>query len=227
MEGIFIIFDISNLKYFSEDLNNMARYNKNSQSGIVGKLGPLVLTPDSVRTRPRKRTGCEWTDKQKAQRIRMKSVAEFYQKAKYPIVEYVWRKTMPSLRVAYTEFVKNNMDAFDRSGRLADPLMLKMTVGELKLPYKMGTELSGLNKNIIHVNWENNLPEGWSGGQDSLMGILFNGDSFSLPLDFKARRNNNHAVISLPLEYSEGYYLYLFFMSHDKKKISGSFSLKL
>lgn len=205
----------------------MARYDDNSKSGIKGKLGPVVFTKDMIRTKPSKRTADKWTDDQKAQRVRMKSVANLYRKVKYPVVEYVWLKTMSSRRVAYNQFVKNNMDAFDRNGQLADPLMLKMTVGELKLPYKMGAEVSRLNKNIVQVSWENNLPEGWEGCHDSLMGICFNGTSFSLPLDFKACRKDNHALITLPSEYSEGYYIYLFFISHDKKKISDSFSVRL
>ena len=205
----------------------MARYNNNSKAGIVGKLGPLVLTPDAVRTRPRKRIADGWTSDQKAQRDRMKSVAGLYRKVKYPVVEYVWLKTMPSRRVAYNQFVKNNMDAFDRNGVLADPLMLKMTVGDLKLPFKMGAVVSKLNTSFIHVSWENNLPEGWDGCFDSLMGIFFNGDSFSLPLDFKACRKDNHAFIRFPEEYCEGYYLYLFFISRDKTKISNSFSVRL
>jgi len=205
----------------------MARYDNNSKCGISGKLGPVVFAGDTIRTRPHKRTANRWTDDQKAQRIRMKSVADLYRKVKYPVVEYVWLKTMPSRRVAYNSFVKNNMDAFDRNGMLADPLMLKMTVGELKLPYKMGAVVSRLNENIIHVSWENNLPEGWEGCHDALMGIFFNGDSFSLPLDFKACRKDNDAVITLPSEYSEGYYLYLFFISQDKTMISNSFSVRL
>lgn len=205
----------------------MARYDKNSKCGISGKLGPVVISNDTLRTKPHKRNADDWTSDQKAQRNRMKYVAELYRKAKYPIVEYVWLKTMSSRRVAYNSFVKYNMDAFNREGVLVDPLMLKMTVGELKLPFKMGVEFSKINKNIIHVNWENNLPEGWEGCNDSLMGIFFNGDSFSLPVDFKANRKDNHAVMSLPQEYSNGYFLYLFFMSHNKTKISNSFSVRL
>ena len=187
-----------------EQLNDMARYNNNSKAGIVGKLGPLVLTPDAVRTRPRKRIADGWTSDQKAQRDRMKSVAGLYRKVKYPVVEYVWLKTMPSRRVAYNQ-----------------------TVGDLKLPFKMGAVVSKLNTSFIHVSWENNLPEGWDGCFDSLMGIFFNGDSFSLPLDFKACRKDNHAFIRFPEEYCEGYYLYLFFISRDKTKISNSFSVRL
>lgn len=205
----------------------MARYDKNSNSGIIGKLGPLVLTSDSVRTKPRKRTANNWSDKQKAQRNRMREVASLYKKLKYPIIEYVWLKTMQSARVAYNNFVKHNMDAFDRNGVLADPLMLKLTIGELKLPYNMTTMMSKLNNNILHINWENNLPKEWEGGNDSLMGIFYNGDSFSVPLDFKACRKDNHSVITLPEEFSKGFYLYLFFISPDKTKISDSFSVRL
>jgi len=187
---------------------------------LSGKVGGIVFVQmrgqTYARTSPRKRNPKDWSESQKAHRSRFTALIHFAKKFKKKVIVPIWNKAaLNSQMSGYNLFVKTNNPAFDAQGQLADPGSLHFSQGPLQLPYQLKAKLNTVNPQLIDVSWKNQL-QGTEYDMDSLMAVIYSGDTFSDPEDTGFKRRDEQVQLSLPPDSGLDPYIYLFF--YNKKQ---------
>jgi len=111
----------------------MAKIDYKNGGRLSGLIGNAVFAGDQVRERPRRRKPGEWTEAQKAERVRYRAAVDFYKKIKMKLIQPVWSHSATKGLTGYNLFLRENLHAFNTEGNINDPTMLKMAIGELSL----------------------------------------------------------------------------------------------
>lgn len=204
----------------------MAIVKDNYLSGTVGNVVSAKWKDIKyVRTLPRKRSADQWSDKQKAHRKCFAAVNAFAKLARESLIKPIWNNAETGRLSGYNLFIKANKPAFEPAGELIDPRMLKMTTGDLPLPFNIEVDYIDDVKVTVDISWENAQSLEMDGGTDKLMLILFRDGYFSGPMDTLFSRAQSYAHIELPSDYCKMECIYVFFKSRNADEFSDSFAV--
>jgi len=196
------------------------------QGGITGipsgKVGNVVFVNREgspyIRVVPVYTKG-SWTMNQKQHRLRFKKVTEFCRQYRMNIIRPIWN-LLPGKASGYGKFLKANMPAFGRDGKLIDKSMLHFSSGVLPLPYHLKAERTEGQNNTIYMTWANDAMLPQQQQYDELLYMAAKGDEFTGPYAAGLKRRDCGGVFDLPDDIENADALYLFFASGDR----GSFS---
>lgn len=194
----------------------MAKFDDKNGGRLSGLLGGLVIADKQVRTRPRKRKPGEWSEAQKAQRTRYSAVIELYRRLKDILVQPVWSHSTTKGITAYNLFLGANLHAFDTDGKIKDPTMLKMSIGELPRPYNMEAIIDASDFSRLKIIWENDVSINSDRKQDHLVAMFFNGTNFTVPISTDFLRKDKSASLEIPEGFNSGSYVFIFFGNREK-----------
>jgi len=200
----------------------MARI-QGSIAGIPsGKIGNVVFVNREgspyIRSAPQY-SRSSWTENQKQHRLRFKKVAEFCRQYRMNIIRPIWN-LLPGKASGYGKFLKANMPAFDRDGRLTDKSMLRFADGALPLPYHLKALRTEGQNNTIAISWENDAIMPRQQEYDELLYMAVRGDEFTGPFGAGLKRRDCGGAFGLPEGYENADALYLFFASRDRLRYS-------
>ncbi len=194
----------------------MAKIDFENGGRISGLVGNAVFAGDQVRVRPRKRKPDEWTEAQKAERVRYRAAVDIYKKLKMSLIQPVWSHSATKGLTAYNLFLRENLHAFNTHGNIKDPTMLKMAIGELSRPYNMKAALNPEDSCKVDISWENDSPNNHDRCRDHLVAVFFDGSRFSPPISTEFLRSNESASVTFPERFGEGSYVFVFFGNEEK-----------
>lgn len=200
----------------------MAKFLPYQQNQLSGLLGQLVIADGVVRTRPKMKKNRSCSDKQRAQRTRYRAVLDQYNQIKDYIVKPIWNPAVPKRLSALNLFVKENMQAFNKSGELVDPILLKMSVGYLPQAFNLNAVKDNTKSIEVKVSWQNDDQESAFRMHDELVAIFYNKEIFSPPIYTKVCRKEKSAVIEYPEDFKNSEYIFIFFSQKDRKAYSES-----
>jgi len=183
---------------------------------LSGLIGNAVFAGDNVRVRPRKRRADEWTPAQKSQRSRYRAVVDLYKKLRNVLIMPVWKCAAQNGLTAYNLFISENMAAFDTEGKIKDPTLLKMAIGELPRPFNMTASINISDPTKVDITWENDEVIDLDRETDHLVAVFYNGQRFSRPVSTEFLRKDEAASLEFPEKYGPGSYVYVFFGNSRK-----------
>lgn len=145
---------------------------------------------------------------------------------KHTLIYIIWndRATTGS---GYNLFMKSNSPAFAKDGSLLDPLLLKLSMGDLPFPEGLTVERTAPGTDTIRVSWQKESHIGGSMFNDDLMAISYDGDQFSSMFITGIKRKDLGGTFDLPVNALRAEYFYLFFAAEDRRSFSNSISFKI
>ena len=189
----------------------MAKIDYENGGRISGRIANIVYAKDVARSRPRKRKASEWTPAQKLQRLRYRAVVDLYRKLRNSVIYPVWKHIDKIGYTAYNLFISENMAAFDTEGKIKDPSMLKLAIGELPRPFNMSAVINSGEPTKVEISWENDEAIDPERELDHLVAVFYNGKRFSRPVSTEFLRKEEAATLAFPENYGPGSYVYIFF----------------
>lgn len=206
----------------------MAKIKDDYLSGIIG---PVVAAKWKdiryIRARPKRSKSKIWSEKQIAHRKCFAAVNEFSKSASSLLIKPIWNLAAHGNLTGYNLFLKANKPAFEPEGELADPRLLKMTMGDLPLPLNIDAGLKRNTKLSIEVSWENPEVLDPAYNTDQLMLIFFKNGRFTVPMETGFSRDKTDVEIILPEEYREMECVFIFFKNKEGNDFSESFGVKV
>ncbi|WP_372776433.1 hypothetical protein [Mangrovibacterium sp.] len=182
---------------------------------LSGKLGSLVFVTYGdetiVRIAPQKRKADSWSLKQKQHRQRFVGAVRHYKAYRATVVTPIWSCVATARQTAYNMFLKANMPAFNENGCVADPSLLRFSIGDLPLPQNFCAERCSDNPTQIDIRWDSTHVSQLASPTDQLMGIYYEPEG-AAPFALNACRSDGYTTLNLP--YSPGsakISLFLFF----------------
>lgn len=200
----------------------MAKFDDLNGGRLSGMLGDLVIADKQVRRRPRKRKPNEWTPAQKAERVRYKAAVDLYKKLKNVLIVPVWKHMAKNGLSAYNLFLKENLHAFNTDGNIKDPTMLKMAIGELPRPFNICASVCSVDSGKVSLTWENDSSQSYDRGNDNLIVMYYNGETFTVPMTTEFLRKDSAAELVFPEGFEADSYLFVFFGNEEKNAYSES-----
>ncbi|MBC8004057.1 MAG: hypothetical protein H7X84_01175 [Verrucomicrobia bacterium] len=207
----------------------MALVTSNGSTNIVGKIGEVVYVPYKggtyVRKAPTTRKGAR-TPAMLLNQQRFACMHRFCAQFKHTLIPQIWNDAATT-NSGYNLFMKANSPAFAKDGSIAEPLLLKFSVGALLLPKEMSAQRTAPESNTIQVSWAKEDHIRGFRLLDELMVISSDGVKFSLLTSTGLLRKDLQGTFELPLLAAQPGYLYLFFRSEDRREFSASRGFKI
>jgi hypothetical protein len=200
----------------------MAKFDDLNGGRLSGVIGDIVIADKQVRRRPRKRKPDEWTPAQKAERVRYKAAVDLYKKLKNVLIVSVWKHMAKNGLSAYNLFLKENLRAFNTDGNIKDPTMLKMAIGELPRPFNICADACSTDSSKVSITWENDSSQSYDRGNDNLIVMFYNGETFTTPMSTVFLRKDSAAKLVFPEGFGADSYLFVFFGNEEKDAYSDS-----
>lgn len=198
-------------------------------SKLSGKLGPVVAATwkdiEYLRSLPRKRKANDWSEKQFAHRKCFTAVNAFAKISRDVLIKPFWNRAAKGNLSGYNLFIKANKPAFEPAGELIDPRMLKMTIGNLPLPFNIEATYRCSDSALVDISWENASSLDSVRGTDKLMIILFRNLHMSAPIDTGFKRSQCNAHLELTSGYGNIECIYVFFQNQKGYEFSDSFAV--
>lgn len=164
------------------------------------------------------------TLKQQLVRFRFRVAARFYQRFKDTLLGDVWRQCGRKAGLSgYTFFMRENLNAFDHQGKIADFDKLRLSVGN-----RQGVPCFSVSREdgcVVTLRWASGGEETCIVGNDRLMVVALYGDrQFSPEVleDIRALRKDGVATFQLPRLGEVDVHLYCFFVSPTMEQVSDS-----
>lgn len=196
---------------------------------LSGAIGPVVATSwkgqECVRSRPVRRDFTESTERQEANRKSFKAVNNLAQYVKTLLINPIWNISEKGNMSGYNRFIKENKKAYNGEGKLIDPRMLKLTVGNLPFPLNIKMNCHRQDKLVAEISWEN--PTGideWH-NSDQFCCILFAKGKPRQLIETEFTRNDQQAILELPDLQGEEFCLFVFFRNVEGSRFSDSLGL--
>jgi hypothetical protein len=201
----------------------MGKVRSKSGEGLSGLVGNVVFYSYKgetyVRSRPRKRAKNSWTEKQLLTHKRFAALKAFWGRFENSIIPDIWRVAEPNVR-GDNLFLRTNKVAFGPDGTLTDPERLHLTAGALPLPGKLAAVRSASDPSILEVTWQDDPGSAIAWDDDKLMMMVGHDLDFTGPLATGAKREQESALIQIPVVPGSVHGVYLFFASESRKLYS-------
>lgn len=202
----------------------MARVKKYSGENVSGKVGNVVFFQLNDETYVRgipKRENDSWTPAQQSHRQRISQVSLLWLKIKYSQIPDIWNRGDQKMN-GYALFVKTNIPAYATDGSLVDARMLQLSTGRLPLPQEFTAQRTNSDEPMIAVSWQNKTQPKGERLEDELMVISSTGEAYTDLMATHICRKDLGGQFELPPINVPIKYIYLFFVSRDRKEYSES-----
>jgi hypothetical protein len=202
----------------------MAKVKEGSGLELSGKADGRVYVQFNggtyTRSLPR-RTKDSVTPSMLLSQKRFGEISHFCKKFKWTVIPQIWKAEAVRMS-GYAFFMKANMPAFGPDGSLADPKMLKLSIGKLTLPEGLDARRTAAGSSTIQVNWQKDLHLGGVHLKDELMVISAAGGNFSEITGTGITRLALGGSFERPPLPIPATHIYLFFASKDRRDYSES-----
>lgn len=207
----------------------MARVITGDLSIVSGKVGDKVYVKGKwgiyVRKAPTVRSNAR-TAAMLLNQQRFACISMFCVPFKHSLISMIWNAAT-TRGSGYNAFLKANSPAFAKDGRLADPLLLKFSKGELALPDALRARRTAPEANIIQIDWQKETHISGLRSGDELMAISYQASGFSPLMATGIQRKDQEGTFVLPAVNQYAQYLFLFFASEDRHCFSDSRGFKI
>lgn len=196
---------------------------KIKDGNISGAVGNLVFAGNIVRSKPKKIEN--WSEAQQQQRGKLSSVIALYRDMS-DFVKEVWSHKVVEGLTPYNRFIKLNIGAFDKSGKIGDSSMLCLVDGVLSNPFNLMLESRQDNK--LRLKWECDELACSSRLHDKFCYILFDGERLIKNENTSVLRKDNNIEIDLFVENNViPKSLFVYFVNEENTKYTQSTAIKL
>lgn len=207
----------------------MAMVLAENTSNVTGRIGEVVYVRyrggTYIRKAPKKRRDAN-DPKMLLNQHRFACITKFCVQFKHTLIHQIWNDAATT-NSGYNLFMRSNSPAFAKDGSIAEPLLLKFSVGALLIPQGLTVQRMTPESHMIRVEWEKEDAIRGFRLLDELMGISFDGEKFSAMTFTGLLRKDLQGTFELPLLPAQPGYLYLFFRSDDRRDFSESRGFKI
>lgn len=202
----------------------MARVTNSSDAQLSGKLNDRVYVKYFDTTYVRKLPTIKKDSRTPGQLLnqqRFSVINLFYKQFKNTIIPRVWKDAAVNT-TGYRLFLNAISPAFAKDGSISDYKLLKLTTGNLSLPFELTAQREDVEGNTIHVSWKQDLHFTGIRLSDELKVIALSNGVFSEITGTGLIRRSCGGIFELPAIYGAANHIYLFFVSNDIRDYSDS-----
>lgn len=204
----------------------MAKVENDLLGGTIGNISAGSWKGiNYFRSKPNRVDFDNCSSRELGNRKSFRAVNELAKVVKGILIKPIWDKEVKEAMSGYNWFIKQNKRAYNSEGKLIDPRMLKLIVGNLPLPFNITMNCKKEDELIAEINWENPpLLDSWF-DKDVLECIFFVDEKPKLLLETEFKREDKKAILELPRVEGEQCSVFVYFKSADGDKYSDSFCL--
>lgn len=162
------------------------------------------------------------TEQQVLQRIRLEAAVVLYRTLKTTLLPALWKEAAHSRGCSgYNLFIKRNINAFDKEGKITDHAKLSFAEGSLQLPDHLQVVPSG--RRSLLVRWRDLPEQAKARANDRLCYALIRSSSpfeVIVETDTAVLRQAETTELFPPWEAGETLWLYVFFHNPGKNRFT-------
>lgn len=166
------------------------------------------------------------TPRQLMNQQRFRVITRFCILFKQTLIPQIWNDAA-GIRSGYNLFMKANSPAFAKDGSIAEPMLLKFSVGDLLKPRELTVQRTAPDADSLQVAWQKETHITGTRAIDELMVISYDGEKFSPMTLTGLVRKDLQGSFKLPALPPTAGFVYLFFRSEDRRGFSESMAFKI
>jgi hypothetical protein len=181
-----------------------------------------------ARRLPHKREPGSTSEKQLAHMNRFAAVAHYARSSKQTVIEPIWNMPAKQKNMSgYNLFLQANLPAFDASGQVKDPLLLRFSAGSLPQANNLTATLDPENPHIVAISWTTEgQGEASPYHDDCLMCVTYPKETIEL-VNTGFTRKDKKVFLEWPLGQAKDVFLFLFFWNKSRNSYSPDQGFKI